>query len=181
MCCRPGREIGPPFAPACRGARSNGRVARMAGRPELCQAGGAAALECCSPRSRPPDRRTSRGIFPPTGLQARSVLITHWRKMRYPGPRNDRWRQPPTSSADNRHHRGPRVFVAKRQGPKVSDSRAFETGDPGRTLTCDLLFRRQPLYTTELRGHFLLLGQASRIVMRRFSQVNGTAAAHAAL
>ena len=31
------------------------------------------------------------------------------------------------------------------------------SGDPGRTLTYGLLFRRQPLYTTELRGQSVVL------------------------
>ena len=39
---------------------------------------------------------------------------------------------------------------------KVGSSKRLTIGDRGRTRTCDLLLRRQLLYPTELRDHFVL-------------------------
>ena len=46
----------------------------------------------------------------------------------------------------------PKVNRSPKKDPADQHSQRGNTGDPGRTLTYDLLFRRQPLYTTELQG-----------------------------
>ena len=48
------------------------------------------------------------------------------------------------------------------------------SGDSGRTLTYGLLFRRQPLYTTELRSQNVVLIFRSRILFGTCPQVNCT-------
>ena len=48
------------------------------------------------------------------------------------------------------------------------------SGDSGRTLTYGLLFRRQPLYTTELRSQIVVLNFRRGILFAARPQVNCT-------